>query len=769
MDWFTGNEKGGRAPDTAANSLDAGQSDGFTGSAGRWLATQINGQEGRQVLWAPVWIVTGSLAYFLLQVEPPVWLGAILALMAVALFAVVRLGRADGLAVATGFMLAGFAVAQLSTHANSTKVVPASTGKIEMTGWIAEISRGRGKRARLTVDVDELGNVRPEYWPGKVRLSVSTSSLKDHVRGDHVRFNGMLYPPLTPAIPGGWDYGMIAWFDGIGAGGRVLGELQAGGKPPRRGWYDQVAALRTTIAQRIRASLPEREAGFAIALVTGERAGLDTGMREALQLSGLAHVLAISGLHMSLVAGGVFWLVRALLALWPALALRFPVKKIAALAGLAAAFFYLLISGQAIATQRAFIMLFVMFLAVLLGRSAISMRNLAVAALIVVAITPHAVLTPSFQMSFLAVMGLIAGYEHAGALQSSLRERFSSGSIAGAFAGRLVLGLVALSATTIIASVFTALPAAYHFNRYAPWSLPANVLAMPIVTTMVMPGAVASVVAMPLGLENWPLQFMASGLRMVQAIATMVAGWPASANVVGAMVPALAFASVLGLCFLCLWRGALRWAGAIVSLVLAGLAIVAGPRADILVERTGTTVAARNGEGDLVPVYDRRGKFAVERWLLADGDRAAMKEAAKRPGWNCDAGVCRANTRGKTVLWLGREAKPPADCRQVDVLISANPLRRACGRPANGKVQIDRFDVWRNGAYALTIDADGSVQVNQAKAASGVRPWVYEAVSRRKVLITPPPPWQPKVRSKEPRTKQDEDGASDQSSDPATD
>jgi competence protein ComEC len=412
------------------------------------------------------------------------------------------------------------------------------------------------------------------------------------------------------------------------------------------------------------------------------------------------------------------------------IALRLPIKKIAALSGLGVAAFYLLISGQAIATQRAFIMLVVMFAAVLFGRSAISMRNLALAALIVLAITPHAVLTPSFQMSFMAVMGLIAGYEMMGGWQAALREKLSARPLLLHVLSKLALGLIGLSATTIIASAFTALPAAYHFNRFAVWSLPANMMALPFVTMLVMPGAVAAVALMPFGLEYWPLQIMRLGLEAVEAVAFMVAGWPGAATIVSAMVPGLALLAALALCFVCLWRGPARWIGGVVVIVSGIMAVWLGPRADIYIERTASTMAARLGEGMLVPVYARRGSFAVERWLLADGDGAKLTNAAKRQGWTCTDDVCRAKVNDKTVIWLGRKAKPPADCKTADIVVSANPLRRLCGYPSAGKVHVDRFDVWRNGAHTVKVEKGGTLAVNTARGLSGQRPWTYEPVAR---------------------------------------
>lgn len=747
MDWFAAHagrahstRKGGGSSDR--DSLSQTVAAAARDHSGRRRVKQLQLQQGRTIVWVPVSLVCGLMVYFALPVEPPAAVSVVMMMIVCGLAFVVMAGRSGAVAVLVSFGLAGFVLGQLGTVATGTKVLPASTGKVTVSGWVDEIGPATGKRRRMVVAIDAIEEVKPQYWPGRARLSVSGEHVGTHVRGDYVRFQAWLYPPLTPAIPGGWNYGRVGWFAGIGAGGRVASALaKPETKPDLWRWSDTLADLRAGIAERIRAHLPAREAGFAVALITGERSGLDKDMREALQLSGLAHILAISGLHMSLVAGGVFWLVRALLALWPMLALNYPVKKFAALSALAAAGFYLLISGQAIATQRAFIMLSVMFLAVLLGRSAISMRNLAIAAIIVLLIAPQAVLTPSFQMSFLAVMGLIAGYEFMGGWQTGFR----AGLAARPFYLRalifVLLMLVGLSSTTIIASAFTTLPAAFHFNRFAAWALPANLLAMPVVTFLVMPTAVASVCLMPFGLEYWPVQFMAWGLETVQSIAVMVSSWPGATKVAGAMAPQLAFLSGMALCFLALWRGSLRWIGGGLAVVAGFAAIALGPRPDILIERTAATMAARMQHGDLVPVYARRGRFAVERWLLADGDGSDLAQAAKRSGWACADDVCRGRVKGKSMLWLGRKAKPPKDCRTVDIVVSANPLRRSCGYPTSQQLHIDRFDVWRNGAHAIRITAEGRLDVTTARGAAGARAWAYAPVARRKILLVDPGPW----------------------------
>ncbi len=732
MDWYTASGRTVAPP--ALPGLGPARG-GFSQTVSGWWRAQLALQQGRAFLWAPVAFVTGLQVYYGLTVEPHPGVGLVAGVLLIAAILLARRGLVAAPVQFAAFMLAGLVWGQVSVALNPVTMLPGSTGKITISGWVEDLTIAEA-RTSFILRVDTMDAVAAEFRPERIRVT-ARGLLKTRPQvNDHVRFEAWAYAPLTPVAPGTWDYGRAQWFAGIGGAARLAGPVvidetrAAGGE-----WRRAVANLRTAIADRIRASLPPKQAGFAVALITGDRSGLDKETREALQLSGLAHILAISGLHMSLVAGGMFWLARALMALWPALALHWPIKKLAALAGLCAAAFYLVISGQAIATQRAFIMVTVMFVAILAGRNALSMRNLAVAAFIVLLMAPYAALSPSFEMSFLAVAGLIAAYEGLSGWQRWVHEKLAARSLASRIAVKLLIGLLALSATTLVASAFTALPAAWHFNRFATWSLPANMLAMPAVTMVVMPGAVAAVIAMPLGLEWLPLQVMRLGLDVVVATALWVAAWPGAGLVVPAMVAPLAFLSALGIVWLALWRGPARWAGVGVAAVALVAAVLLKDRPDILVERAASTMAARLDGGQLVPVNGRRGRFAVERWLLSDGDGTEAADAAKRTGWQCESNVCRSIVAGHDVLWLDRKAVVPGDCARVAIVVSAEPLKRKCGRTGKGRVVIDRFDVWRHGAIAIHVDAGGALRVETARAAQGKRPWAFEPVSRRKLLV----------------------------------
>ena len=303
-------------------------------------------------------------------------------------------------------------------------------------------------------------------------------------------------------MPGGYDFGRADYYDGIGAVGFAYGAAKPAdiGAPPLGIVLRKpLADLRETIRRRIIAVLPGDTGEIAAALVMGDQRGISEATQEAMRASGLGHVLSISGLHMALVAGSTFWLIRALLALSPGLALTRPIKKWAAAGALAVATFYLAISGANVATQRAYIMLAVILCAVMLDRRAITLRNVAIAAILVLLIEPESLLTASFQMSFAATLALVAGYEalrERAARKAALATAADRGPVA-----RLWRAAYGLFLTSLIAALATTPFAIYHFQRAAPLALLANLAAMPVIGVLVMPAALFSVVLMPFGLE----------------------------------------------------------------------------------------------------------------------------------------------------------------------------------------------------------------------------------------------------------------------------
>ncbi len=693
-----------------------------------WVKSVLVRQSGTFFLWSPVFLMAGIWGYFALPREPSSWTFAALLLLLALLIWLVRLRR--GL-VATILLLGllGFSLAKLRTEWVANPAIRAPTGEVMLTGVVEDFELRGPKRAAVVLRILALEGKGVTRLPSLARLTLSgTTRLRP---GQVIKAKAQLFPLPSPVIPGGYDHGRTLWFQGIGATGRLYGDITSEGSDAswRLRFKAAVQDLRDAIGERIRAVIPPERSGVAEALITGERGSIPREVNDSLQTSGLAHILSISGLHMTLVAGMCFWLVRAVLALSPALATSYPIKKWAAVAGLAMGFAYMILADASVATQRSYIMLAVMFIAILCDRPALSLRNLAIAALIILVAFPEAALSASFQMSFLAVMGILAFHE---VWSKWLKEEEPAYGPVGRLWRWGYHGLLAVAFTSLAAGGLSSIAAVYHFGRLAPYGLIANLLAF-VAMSFVMTMALISVLAMPLGLEAWPLRAMDWGLIWVQGVSDRVASLPEAQG----MVPALPLPSaiLLGLAaiVLCLTRGPMRGAALLVS-VISFVFIWLREVPDIHVEATAKTMAARGAEGDMVPVQARRGRFAVSQWLRLEGDEALPAEATRRPGWTCVEDVCRASVEGRRVVYVGKEEPAMAlPCAEADILVTAFPLR---GRCRSVKLRIDRFSVWRKGAHALYIDGD-AIRIETARDLQGERPWVIMPEPRRKDTSRP--------------------------------
>ncbi len=681
-----------------------------------WLSTAAEAQQGRSMLWAPIALTFGIWGYFGLTAEPSWLFLAPLAAISMWLF---WLSRSRPVLALLALVIVGFVSAKAKVDLIAAPALRATTPPLLVTGTVEDHSpSGRGRQV-IILGVESIESMAADFLPDRLRLTGSAKSGEVAV-GAHIKATAILAPLPTPVMPGGFDYGRQLWLDGIGGTGRIAGKIEtlAGDPPLRLKLAVTLESLRQAIGARIRNTLDGVTAAIAEALITGERGAIPREVNQSFQISGLAHVLSISGLHMVLVAGGVFWTIRAALATIPTLALRWPIKKWAAGAALAAGFFYMLLAGSSVATQRSYIMIAVMFFAILVDRPAISVRNLALAAVIILALEPDAAIQASFQMSFMAVLGLTAFYEfwsdwRKARDQEVRQQRHWSIRLAQ----KSGVWLAAAIVTTIVAGGMSSIPAAYHFGRIAPYSLLANGLALPVISFGIMPMALAGFLLMPLGLETLPLWLMGKGIELMIAISDWVASLPSAAMVLPQQSPVSAMLMATGAAMLCLLRGQARLAGLIV--VVAGLFLGSRqPMPDILIERIAATVAIVDPEGMLVPAPGRKGRFVVSKWLQANGEEALPPEAAKREGWNCDENRCTAHVRGKTLTFAQKEGSP-LPCEGIDILIANYPLRGAC---KTVPLRIDRFDVWKNGAHALWIDE--KVIVVTARGESGERPWV---------------------------------------------
>lgn len=573
---------------------------------------------GAAFLLVPVFLAIGALAYFSFHAEPPlVPLVAGFALFAALAF-LMRTNRLVHYAFAAAAIgLLGMAVAKIETERMATKMLGAAISA-SITGRVVEIDRLDNGRLRLTLDI--LATERPvlRYAPDRVRLIAR--KVPDGVKaGSQVTGYARLMPPSGPVRPGSYDFSFESYFDGIGASGFFMKgpelSADAGALPVAGQAFAWVENARDRIAQRIRDRIGGAEGEIAAALVVGVRGGIPQDINEALRRTGLYHIISISGLHMAMVAGTVMLLMRLAFAAFPSFTSRRPVKKYAASAALAATGGYLFISGAEVAAQRSFIMLAVMLAAVLFDRAALTMRNLAISAIVVIAISPHEVVGPSFQMSFAATAALVGAY----AWWSDRREQQAQPVVQRSLPSRLwrwvATVAVGLAATSLIAGLATSVFGAWHFQRISPLSLVANLAVMPIVSVLVMPFAVLAGLFMPFRLDGIFLDTMGAGLTAMIALAK----WFSERSPVDAVGLVSTHSVVLVTVALIIASMATTWLR-VAALPLAALALLALTNAevpDVLVSEDARLMGVPVGEGRLAVNRARPNQFTVDNWKRA--------------------------------------------------------------------------------------------------------------------------------------------------------
>lgn len=674
----------------------------------------------RWALWLPVAFGCGIGIYFALPVEPSRAVGFAVGFIGICAAVAATRFSSDTvrfLLALSAAILVGLALAKWRTESVRAPVLVHRIGPVALVARV-EWAQEHGKGIRVLLSPIKAGWMRADETPRRVRILVRNggSILKP---GAIVRVKAVLLPPPPPAEPGDYDFGRAAYFQQIGAVGYAFGAPLQIAPAPAPDFFSRslipVESLRWRIAQRIHEELPGSTGSVAAALIAGDRGGISQPDEQALRDAGLAHVLAIAGLHMALVGLGLFWVVRAALALVPSLALTQPIKKWAAAAALFGAGFYLVISGAATPATRAFVMLAAMLVAIILDRPALSMRSLAFAAVIVLFARPESLLEPGFQMSFAAVASLIAVAEWERSRPRSGEGR--TGIPVFRSAGRYLRGI---AMTSFVGSIATMPYAAFHFDRATHYAVLGNLLAMPIMGFVTMPAAALAILLMPLQLDGIPLHVMGWGIEAMLAVGRWVSHLPgATATIAAWPMSALVLIS-LGCVWIVIWRRIWRWLGLLPA--FAGVVVIAfGSPPDLLVSRDGETVAIRGNDDRLYFVRRPADEYSASEWLKRDGDSRSAVAAVGDPahGIRCDAYGCIAKTRnGLRIAVVARRDALAEDCGYADIVVSAVPVRESCSGP---KLVIDRFEVAREGAHAVWLN-DG-VKLGTVNGVRGARPW----------------------------------------------
>ena len=625
----------------------------------------------------------GVAVYFAWPTELAVWKAFGLCAVASVVWAVFqhRLWGGTGAVWLIFMLVLGVGRSVWHTSAADAPRLPQQERTYRIEGWVSAIEKS-GSNERYVVELLAAENMEAVRLPEKLRIRLTKRPDPPIEAGATINWLVAAKAPPSPVVPGGYHPGQAAYFKGIGGFGFGYGAPESQADAELGAWDSirrRIIRWRYRLADRIVAVAPAETSGLQAALMTGVRRFIPAEQTENLRIAGLAHILAISGLHMALLAGGTYSGFALVLACILPLSRRYDVRKFAAGAAIAAATFYLVLSGASVATQRAWVMSSIFFLAIILDRRAVSMRSVSVAALITLALHPESLMSVGFQMSFAAVAALVAVYQAWQGVRPAYRRR-------GLFR-RAVDFMSSLSVTSFVAGLATGGFALFHFNRFAKYGFAGNLLAMPLFSLFVMPLAVLSLLAMPFGLEKRPLYLMGKSLEPILEAADWVAGWPNPMAYIGAapdwVLP------VYGLGFVALCMGRRWWRGLGLALIAVGFAGWGqAPTPDLRVSEDGKVAfwdRPETGEGDAVLFVGSRRSDRYGREQFAQ--RAGLTGADWAPYEDrialCDALACRAKIGPWQISILQSPSEVPEECLASDLVIlsvrSAGPVaRRNC-------------------------------------------------------------------------------------------
>ena len=675
----------------------------------------------------------GAAVYFVLPREPTAWLAWVL-LALVGGLAVLRARWNGRRAVAIGlallaFAIAGFAAAKLRTERVRAPVAPMGLPVTTIDAFVVDIaSPGQGGQRLLLAPIRVQG-LSPAETPIRIRVTLKADTELPSP-GTTIRVRGMINPPPPPASPGAYDFARDAFFDSVGGVGFALAppsSIRPDVDPPWRLKVQmRINAARWALTRQIVDELGPEEGGLAAAMVTGHDAFVPREEVDALRAAGLAHIISISGLHMAIVGGFTFAAIRLLVAAWPWAALRVSGKKVAAFAGLSVVLTYLVLSGAPNPAERSAITAAAAFGAMLFDRRAISLHTLAVSAIVILALQPEAVTEPGFQMSFAATTALVALAE---AWPRPMREIDVPWPI------RLMQGFgtvfLASLAASFVAGLATGPFALQHFNRISTFGLATNLLVEPISSFLMMPALAIGAVLAPLGLGHWPLEAAGFAISLMNLIAAAAAGLP-HAQLIIASAPAWTLpAAFLGILWLCLWRGPLRWLG--LPFALAVSLAPRPPSPDLWVSADASALAVREDKQAVLYRTDVK-LFAAQVWARRRGlEQPADPLAARNEHYDCDRWSCapRANIDGPRVaaIWTHRtstiDKKLPVFCTWAEVIIVRGDTDpSACPKA----LVLSARDFAHGGSAEFYRQPDGRWRVVWAQPLRGDRPWTKGVV-----------------------------------------
>lgn len=705
------------------------------------LNTLLAQQKDNAVLWLPVLTGSGIAFYFMQHSEPDFRFGfaALFVLILAVLYSAFIAHRQTPVIILMAMMLIalGWCSAQFRTMMVDAPSIKEAMKYASIEGVIHTIDTlDESKGVRILIKDPALEELPPEDTPRFIRISVRKyEGLK---AGQRIKVLAGLNPPAAPVAPDGYDFQRHAYFERIGAYGFAYGAPEIL-EQTHAGWLER---FRQDKADSV-AQIIDKPAVSSIvsALLLGERAAISEDAWEDIRAAGLAHVISISGLHISMIALGVFFVARLFMVMIPGFALHHPVKKYAAFLGLLSAVAYGIMVGLEIPTLRSIIMTGLVLLAVMLDRDPFSMRLVALAAFVILLMQPETITNPGFQMSFGAVAALIFFYEETREFWSYLRRQIQSQWLKW-----ICIWFLGACATSVIATLATTPFTIYHFQQFPVYSVIGNLLAMPVIGLLIMPFALLAYCLMPLGLEQPAIMVMGWGVDLMLVISHEIAAWPyASFDLVKWPLSSILWMT-LGCFWLMIFKG---WRVRMVSIlpfIAALYCIFSYTPPDILASSNAKMMMVRTQDHEAWLSNKRGEKFSAENWMKAAGinpndalywPKEGMLGHEGGDTLACDISGCHVVLKAQNIAFSFEPYTLVSDCASAALIISTEPVaksvRQDCVNAATGQspIIIDRWDLRYKGAHEIRIADNGDITVRNVKDVRGERPWTASGHGRK--------------------------------------
>ena len=641
-------------------------------------------------------LALGVGVYFLLPIEPAMWFALLMAFASGVLY---FLGRKDNLSrLILGYIFlfwVGFMAATIRTSIVAAPVISESIFDTQVSGTIYRVEP-RTDGWRITLKDVTIDGVNTENIPERIRLNYKNKTSSFFV-GDKIKGWAHLVPPMLPMQEGAYDFSRAAWYMRLGAVGRLTELTEYIENPNPSSLHEWFEGLRSVISNRVRQILPTDSAAIAIPLIIGDQGLVTPYQYELYRISGIIHVLSVSGFHLTLLAGLVFFFIRGVFALMPKLASHVNTKKISAALSLVGVLFYLFISGLQIPAVRSFLMIAVALLAVIVNRSAIALRTAVLAGCFILILWPESILSSGFQLSFIAVFAMLSLYE-------VLMQNLKNSPYRNNFLYKCWLLFIGSICVSMLATVSTTPYAAFHFNQFAPYSILGNLLTAAIFSFAIMPLLLAAVLLMPFGLDGVFLK----GTGYCLDIITKICEWIKTLPYADITVPAFDLWGLvvitIGWFILFFFQGKIRWIGMPIAL-LGFFAFLTVAKPDILISNDGKVFAVRQENGLLALSDKTANTMATDTWLRRNGQNP-----------NTDT-TPRFNQK---TMWIkGKKiAFSSLACADADLSILTQHEIGDCPEPT-----LKQTDFLKNKTHAVYIE-NGKINISWITKNLRNRPWV---------------------------------------------